>query len=377
MFGKRITLFRLLGFEVRLDLSWLVLGLLITWSLADSLFPAQHPGWATSTYWLAGASGAVGLFFSILFHELSHSIVARAHGIEMKGITLFIFGGVAEMEEEPKDARAEFLMAAVGPIASGVLAVAFGAPAWWGRAGGWPEPVTALCAWLGVTNLMLAGFNLLPAFPLDGGRMLRAALWGWRGNVRQATRVASRIGVAFAWVLIGLGALQVVLHSFVSGLWLVLIGWFLRMAANAPYQQLVVKQALAGVPVAQLMRTDVVTVPRAISVQDLVDMFILRHHFKMFPVVDGDRVLGTVTVEQVKALAREEWQSQSVGAIAQPLSDENVIAPAAEANDALVRMSRTGQSRLMVVEGQRLVGVLSVRDLFGFLALKMELEEGR
>ena len=196
MFGKRIKLFELSGFEVRIDLSWLVIAVLVTWSLAKGLFPYWHPHLSNETYWTMGVAGALGLFISIVAHEFCHSLVARKFGMPMKGITLFIFGGVAEMGDEPPTARAEFMMAIVGPLSSLVIGGICYLVSRWGEAGGWNTPVNAVTYYLFYINVILAAFNLLPAFPLDGGRVLRSILWGAKGNLSWATRVSSSIGSA-------------------------------------------------------------------------------------------------------------------------------------------------------------------------------------
>jgi CBS domain-containing protein len=243
---------------------------------------------------------------------------------------------------------------------------------------GLPVPVAAICGLLGVLNATLALFNLAPAFPLDGGRMLRAVLWGWSGNLRRATRIASGIGSGFGLLLVGLGLLSTVRGNQVSGLWFFLLGLFVRNAAQASYQQLLLRRALEGEPVSRFMKTDPVTVPRAISVLDLVQGYVYKHHHKMFPVVDdGGRLLGCVTTRQVRALPRDEWDRQTVGSLAERCTPENTVGADTDAMQALATMSRTGASRLMVVDGDRLLGILSLKDLLRFFSLKMELEEAR
>jgi Zn-dependent protease len=202
MFGKGITLFKLFGFKVKIDFSWLILGLLITWTLAEGLFPYQIKGLHPITYWIMGVAGALGLLFSIVFHELWHSLIARKFGLSMRGITLFIFGGVAEMTEEPPSPKAEFFMAVAGPISSVVLSLGLFAIFFIGAGAGWPKSITVVINYLAFLNLILAGFNLMPAFPLDGGRVLRSVLWGWKDNIRWATQVSSKIGGAFGIALI-------------------------------------------------------------------------------------------------------------------------------------------------------------------------------
>lgn len=375
MFERRMTLFRILGFEVRIDASWLILAILVTWTLAAGLFPAWYPGLAANTYWWMGVVGAIGLFFSIILHELSHALVARRYDLPIKGITLFIFGGVAEMTEEPVSPKVEFLMAVAGPIASFVLAAIFYGIGAGGAAGGWPQPVTGVIAYLAVINIVLAVFNLIPAFPLDGGRMLRAALWGWKGQIRWATRIASNIGSGFGLALIFLGIFNVVTGNFIGGFWWFLIGLFLRSAASMSYRQVVIRQALEGVPVKRLMNRTPVTVAPSLAVSDLVENFFYRYYFKMFPVVDGDRLLGCVTSGAVKDLPRERWPHATVADIMRRTLPENTVRPDLDAVEAMALMNRSRNSRLLVADQDRLVGIITLKDMLSFLSLKLEFEE--
>ncbi len=373
MFGKNIRLFSLFGFEVKIDASWLIIAFLVTWSLAEGFFPSRIHGLPAATYWWMGVAGALGLFLSVVFHELCHSLVARQFGLAMRGITLFIFGGVAEMAEEPPSPKAEFLMAAAGPAASIALAAGWYAM-FAGTHGVWPPAVTAVFYYLGMINGLLAVFNLIPAFPLDGGRMLRAGLWRWKGNVRWSTRVASSVGSGFGVFLIVLGIFTAFRGNFLGGMWWFLIGLFLRNAAQASYQQLVVRRALEGEPVRRFMIPDPITVPASISLRELVEDYFYRHHFKMFPVVRDARLVGCVTTGQVKDFPREEWDQHSVQEIATNCSAENTVPPDMDAVQALAKMNQTGITRLMVVEGDRLVGIVSLRNLLDFLSLKIDLE---
>jgi Zn-dependent protease/predicted transcriptional regulator len=376
MFGRRIRLFKLLGFEVRIDWSWIIIAILIAWSLSKGLFPAYYKGLSTQTYWWMGIIGAAGLFLSIIVHEFSHSLVARKYGLPMKGITLFIFGGVAEMAEEPTSAKVEFLMAIVGPLSSILIALMFYVMYILGKQGGVAEPIVGVVGYLGWINAILAGFNLLPAFPLDGGRILRSILWGAKKNLRWATYISSRIGSGFGILLIVLGVVQVFRGNFIGGMWWFLIGMFLQSAAKASYQQLITRRALEGEPIRRFMKTDPVTVSPAISLDQLVEDYFYKYHFKMFPVVeDSDRILGCVTTKHVKEIPREEWRQKTVGEVLTQCSPENTVDPQADAMKALSTMNRTGNSRLMVVEGDRLVGIISLKDMLELLSLKVELGE--
>jgi Zn-dependent protease/CBS domain-containing protein len=374
MFGKSIKLFKLLGFQVKIDFSWLVLALLVTWSLARGYFPFRYGGLALSTYWLMGALGAFGLFFSIVLHELGHSIVSRAQGMPMKGITLFIFGGVAEMTEEPTTARSEFLMAIVGPAISVVLGIGFYAVSLIGRQGMWPVPLYAIFYYLGWINLLLALFNLLPAFPLDGGRVLRSYLWNRRGDLRSATATASKIGGAFGAGLIGLGVISILFGSFIGGMWWFLIGLFLRNAAKSSYAQMEIRDALRGESVGRFMSRDPVTVPAAISLANLVQNFFYTHHYHMFPVMQDGSTLGYISTREVKKIPKEEWDRHLVREVTVPCDKNNTVSPDTDAMDVLSILQRTGRSRLLVMAQDRLEGIVSLKDLLKFLSLKIDLE---
>lgn len=373
MFGRRIHLFTVYGFKIRLDASWFILAVLVTWSLATGFFPVVVPNLSPTAYWLLGAGGALGLFTSIVVHELSHAVVARRNQIPMRGITLFIFGGVAEMDAEPPSAGAEFRMAAAGPLASFAIGAVLFLTQTVVRL---PVPVAALVGYLGTINVVLAIFNLVPAFPLDGGRILRAALWHrWR-NLRRATRVASTVGNTFGLLLIVGGIYLVVARGeFIGGMWLALIGMFVRNAATASYQRVLLRRALEGEPVRAFTRGNPVSVPSWLSVQSLVDDVIYRHHHKFYPVVDDGRLTGCVSIDDVTAIPREDWRHRRVADIARVCSVENTIHPDADALDALHAMRRGGRSRMIVAEDGNLVGILSIKDLLEFFALKAELEE--
>jgi len=380
MFTRRFKLFDLFGFEINADLSWFVILALVTWSLATRVFPADFaaPGLDPATYWLLGFVAALLFFASLLLHEVGHALMARRYRLPIRGITLFLFGGVAEMTEEPPDARTEFLVAVAGPLVSVLLGVLFTSAGLVGRAAGWPPAASVTCLGLGIANLLLVAFNMIPAFPLDGGRVLRSALWQWKGDLRWATRVSTSIGGAFGFGLIAYGVLVAIAgNDLFSGIWYALIGLFVRNAARMSYQQLLLRRALEGEPVSRFMEPSPVAVERALPVRELVDAYVYRHHHKTYPVVDGGRLVGCVSTRAVRELPHEEWDRQTVGAIAEPCSEENTVPPDMDAMQALSLMSRTGTSRLLVAEDDRLYGILALKDLLKFFSLKMELgDEG-
>jgi Zn-dependent protease/CBS domain-containing protein len=375
MFTTRFKVFNLLGFPIYVDLSWFLVVVLITWSLATGVFPHFYEGLSRTTYWWMGFGGAIGLFVSIVAHELGHSVVARQFDVPMRGITLFIFGGVAEMSQEPPSAKIEFFVAIAGPIVSAVVAIACYAVGIAGQ-GILATPVAGVLWYLGIINGLVVVFNMIPAFPLDGGRVLRSVLWHVRGDLKWATRISSRIGSGFGLLLILLGVFNFIAGNFIGGMWQFLIGMFLRGAAQMSYQQVLIRRALEGEPVERFMRADVVTVSPATTVNQLVEDYIYRHHHKMFPVTDNGQLLGCVTTRDVQQVPREEWNRRTVSDIIQPCADENTIECDADAMQALSRLSRNQKSRLMVVRNGHLEGILSLRDLVKFISLKVELEEG-
>lgn len=375
VFGRKFKIFKLLGFEVHIDASWLILALLVVWSLARGYFPYSYPGLENATYWWMGVAGALGLFLSIVIHEFSHSLVARRRGLPMRGITLFIFGGVAEMSSEPPTAETEFRMAIAGPIVSVALGIVFYLIHF--LLSGASTAVTGTVSYLGFINIALAVFNMIPAFPLDGGRVLRAYLWNRRADMRSATRTAANLGSGFGALLIALGAVNVVFGNFIGGMWWFLIGLFLRGASASSYQQLEVRKALEGEPVSRFMTANPVTVPPSTRLTDLVEGYFYRYHHRMFPVVEEDGLLvGCVNTQDLKVVPREEWYRHTAGEIAEQCGGNNTVTPETDAVEALGRMTRGGQSRLLVAREGRLLGVVTLKDLLNFLAIKLDLESG-
>jgi Zn-dependent protease/CBS domain-containing protein len=377
MLKRSLTLFQLLGFKVGIDWTWPFLALLIVWSLAMGVFPNEYPDLAQATYWVMGISGAIGLFGSLILHELSHSLVARLYDIPITHITLFIFGGVAQMDKEPPNAKSEFRMAIAGPLASLFLAGGFYGAQALGNLQGLPLPILAVLGYLGFINLVLAVFNLFPAFPLDGGRMFRAALWHWKGNLRWATQLASRIGSGFGFLLMILGVLNILHGRPLNGLWFCVLGLFLDRAASASYDQLLARQTFEGEPIRRFMTTQVVTVAPDLSIRDFVEQYVYRHLHDVFPVVNDSQPLGCIHARQVNNVSHQEWDRRTVNDLLIPLNDQNTIAPDTDVMQALSLMNRTGNSRLIVMANNRLVGIVALKDILKFLSLKLDLEGNR
>jgi Zn-dependent protease/CBS domain-containing protein len=375
MFTNRIPLFTLFGIKVGLDYSWFLLAILLVWSLSAGYFPWALPGLDTATYLWMGIVGAAGLFGSIIFHEYCHALVARRYDLPISRITLFIFGGVAEMDDEPRTAASEFWMAIAGPIGSFVLAAAMFVLV----AGGLfalDSPIAAVVGYLAFINLILAIFNLLPAFPLDGGRILRAAVWWFTGSFQKATRIAAATGSVLAIALIGLGVINIIGGAFVQGIWQMLIGFFVYSAANASRAHAELRGSLHGIPVSRIMRRDCVTVPADTPVQKLVEEYFYRHFYKVFPVVDGSgRPVGVIGLKDVANASRDDWRSVRTSDIMKPLTQDNTVSSDAPAYKVLQQMQRRQNSRLLVTDGQTLKGIITMRDIMSYLAVRDELEQ--
>ncbi|MFP4145600.1 MAG: M50 family metallopeptidase [Phycisphaeraceae bacterium] len=381
MFGRRFHLFTLFGFPVYLDLSWFIILVLVTWSLAEGVFgnDEMYPGLVgdVAVRWTMGIIGALGLFASVLLHELGHAKVAEARGLPMRGITLFIFGGVAEMSDEPPSAKTEFLVAVAGPIVSILIGAVLGGIWFLGKEMTWPLTVTAVVGYVSVINFVLVGFNIIPAFPLDGGRVLRSIIWQASGKLEKATRITSAIGSGFAFVLMGMAILFLITGNLIAALWWFLIGLFLRGAAQGSYQRLILRRALEGEPVHKFMNDRPVTVPPDATIDRVVHDYLYRYHFKMLPVVEGEQLQGCLLMSQVKQVPREQWEQTRVADVVRGCEPGNTIDADDDALNALSRMNENQVSRLMVLEDGRLVGVISLKDLMSFLSMKVELEEDR
>lgn len=361
MFGKRYTLFKLFGFAIRIDTSWLAICLVVVYSLAEFLFPAICRGLPGMTYWWMGTAGALGLFSSVIFHELSHSVVARRYGVNVRGITLFMFGGVAEMDEELPDPKSELLMAISGPISSLALGGLLFGLNFFGARLEWPLPVSGVVIYLAAVNILLSVFNLIPAFPLDGGRVFRALVWNCKNDLEGATRLASYIGQGFGVLLATFGIFSILRKSIMAGAWWMVIGIFLCHASRTSYRQLLARKALEGAPVRRFMKPNPVIVSSSISVKEF--MF---HHSKdgwMFPVVKSGRLIGCITSEGLKRIPRREWDRYLVEDVAGECSPENTIAPETDAGKALSRMYRFGVNRLIVADGYRVLGMVALNDM--------------
>lgn len=363
--GGNIRIGRILGIPIEINPSWFLIFILMVWSLAAQVFPEWQPGLSRPSYWAAGAVTAIALFSCLLLHELAHSLTSRHYGIEVHRITLFLFGGVSEAREEMPSPKAEFWIAIMGPLMSFALGAAFLAAAWASGAAQAPDGLTLALQWVGTLNFALGLFNLIPGYPLDGGRVFRSAVWAWTHDLTKATRWAAWGGKAFAMILMGIGLSRVLGGNWFGGFWLLVLGWLLFQAAQGGYAQLKLKQALDVRRVAELMATEVVSVPADATVETLVNAYFMRRPFGGYPVMDGDRLVGLVTRSHVRELDPDAWRDRPVAEAMAPIESLPVIAPDTPAGEALERLEAWG--RLPVVDHGRLAGMLSQTDVLRYL----------
>jgi Zn-dependent protease/CBS domain-containing protein len=375
MIRRNISLFKLWGIPVELNLSWLLVLVLITWTFATGYYPSNFPGlFSGRQLWVLGFLTAILLFVSILLHEFSHSLVASRNGLPIRKITLFMFGGVAQMDRDVEDPVLELKMAAAGPLMSLLLAAVFyGLAALFGRI----LFAAAILRSLANINLAVLIFNMVPGFPLDGGRILRAAIWYKTKNIKRATRIASRIGTIFATILMILGFVSFVFYrSFIGGLWLVFIGFFLRQAAQSGYIIVAFRQALGHLRVGDMMRTGVVTTDASTDLMTLVDEYFLKYHYGSFPVLKNGTLIGMISLKDVKKVPREQWPESRVEDIVDREVADLVLHPMDSADKLLNMIMRKGHGRLPVVDDHgNIVGIVTRRDLMEVIRMMTALEE--
>ncbi|RMF85216.1 MAG: CBS domain-containing protein [Nitrospinota bacterium] len=368
--SKGFTLFQLYGITIAVDYSWFIIFGLVTWSLAIGYFPRYTPDLPPALAWSMGALSALLLFGSVLLHELAHSYVAIRHSIPVERITLFLFGGMAQITREARDSKTEFQIAVAGPICSFALALLF-----WLLTLGTRHLVQAdlfvlMFGYLTTINMALAIFNLIPGFPLDGGRMLRAYLWRKYGDFARATYTASRVGKGVALALIFLGFVQIFAGNLIGGLWLVFIGMFLQQAAEAGYSQVMGRELLAGLMVRDFMTQAVITLSPTMTLEQAVEEAFFRHAHICYPVTDQGTLVGILTLDHIKEIPRQEWKERRVQEVMSPPTAENTVSPETSIYEVLAKMGSGGTSRLPVVQGQKLVGIITRRDVMNLLQIR-------
>ena len=369
---SNIRLGRIFGIEIGIHYSWFIIAALITFSLADH-FRLVNRGWSPAVIWGSAIITALLFFLGLLAHEMSHSLVARAHKLPVRRITLFALGGVSVIEKESPDAKTEFLVAIVGPLTSVLIGGGM-----WGIArlmGGDSEanPVIAVLRWLGAINVGLGVFNMLPGYPLDGGRVLRSVVWGITHSMERATRIAARVGQGVAILFILTGIYEFFRGAGIGGLWIAFIGWFLLQAAGANYMEVELKHALEGLKAGDLMSRDSVVVAGPTSVQDFVDHYLLRTGKRCFMVSVQGRLGGLVTAHEVKALDRELWPATPVQQIMKPIQQVRVVSPDTPVTNVLEMMAQADLNQVPVVANQEVVGILSRGDILQALRSRVDL----
>lgn len=360
------------GIDIYVHVSWLIILVFLTISLATGWFPSLSPGFPTATYLFLGFIAAVLLFVSVLLHELAHSLVARARGLPVKNIVLFIFGGVSNIEQEPHSPGTEFFMAFVGPLVSLIIGViCFGLLA---LVRGSHSPTEDLLTYLASANILLGIFNLLPGFPLDGGRVLRSIVWKITGNSYRATQVATVVGQIIAYLFIFVGIWQFFFSGSVfNGIWLGFIGWFLLSAAQSARAQATLETTFKGVTVAQVMNTQPMTVPANISLQKLVDEYFLPQGLRSALVLQGDQLAGLITLSDIRHVAREEWAQTPVGFVMKPVDQLHTATQQQKLTDVLPLMTSNDVNQLPVVQDGKLVGILTREAIIRSLQIRQNL----
>ena len=365
MFGTSWRVGRIAGIEVRIDSSWAVIALLITYSMylrLSVLYPELSGGGAVG---LAVVS-AVLFFGSVLVHELAHALVSQARGIRVQDITLFLFGGATRARVESRGPGDEFLIALVGPLTSGLLAALFGIIVGFGG-DSLSRPLAGTFGYLAWTNLLLAAFNLVPGFPLDGGRLLRSAIWKATGSLGRATRIASLSGQAVGWLLVAAGVAFLLAGDLAGGIWFAFIGWFLVQAARSSYQELQLQQLLGGVEAEEVMAGDLRRIPPELSLQDAVDDYFMRYDHGAFPVDEQGRTIGLLTLRGVRRVPREQWPTHRVRDHMVPLGDQVVVAPDARMDGVVGKLQDGQANRVLVAQDGEVVGIITPSDLTRWL----------
>ena len=359
------------GIDIFVHVSWLIIFVLLTWSLAGGWFAALYPGWSPLTYWMVSLLAALLLFVSVLLHELAHSLVARRRGLSVKNITLFIFGGISNLEQEPTSAGIEFQMSLVGPLTSlligglsFVLLVLMGSGT---------SPLAAILRYLAVANVVLGLFNLLPGFPLDGGRVFRSIVWKISGSLSTATRAATLVGQAMAYLLILGGIWLLFGGNLLSGIWIGFLGWFLLIGAQSAHTQFMLETMFKGVTVGEVMNSNPVTVPANISLQKLVDDFLLPHGWRSAFVMQIDQLVGLITLSDIRHTPREQWGQTPVGHAMTPVERLHVVSPQQNLKEVIPLMVAHDVNQLAVLQEGRLVGVLSREEIIRSLQIRQTL----
>jgi Zn-dependent protease/predicted transcriptional regulator len=375
VFGKSFTIAHIGGIAIEIHPSWLLIVALVSWSLAVGVFPAQYEGWSTATYWIIGVVAAVLLFVTVLIHELAHAVVAIRRGLPVPRITLFIFGGVSHLSRQPRTAGEEFFIAAAGPATSFVIAIVAGIIAI--LISPLNEQATAIAFYLAIVNLLLAVFNTLPGFPLDGGRVLRSIAWRKTGSFRTATRIAAGVGTTFGFGLMVVGFGFLLFGYILNGIWFAFIGWFLSSAARGEADSLRLETALGPLSARDIMSEHFVTVPPGLSVQLIVDEFMVGEGHRAVVVARDDAVYGIVSISDIRKLPRDRWPDTPAQTIMTPREDVLTVQSDTPAMEVLELIAQRGLNQLPVLEEGRMVGLVTRREIIERIQLAEQLQDDR
>ncbi|RPJ64560.1 MAG: CBS domain-containing protein [Alphaproteobacteria bacterium] len=363
---------KVFGIKIKIHFTWFLIFALIAWTLAVFYLPSQFPGLSVTIYWIIGTISALLLFVSVLVHELAHSYVAIKKGLPVSSITLYLFGGISEIETEPSDAKTEAIVSVVGPLTSFAIA-GISAAAWFVVvAVGLGTAFEAPLFYIAVINILLGAFNLLPAFPLDGGRLLRAAIWQWKKDLVPATKTATKISKIFAYSIIGFGFFSILFINFISGLWLVFIGWFLRNGADQSLKQTIIMQAISDLDVGQIMTKTVITVPPEKTISEAENEFFNIQKHGGFPVVKDNQIVGIITRDDLKSIQDYDKQKRRVEDIMTPRSKLIFLRPNESVADAFMKFSKNNIGRMPVLEEETVVGIVTRSDVIRAVQVKTQ-----
>lgn len=366
---------KIFGVTIRVHYSLLLIFFLIVWSLAMGYMPDQFPGLPQARYWIIGLISGFILLASVVIHELCHSVVAKRHGVPIRRITLYFLGGAAEMTEEPGSPGAELKMASVGPLSSFAIAAGLGGLWYVFKTMDLATELIAITQYGATINAVLGGFNLLPAFPLDGGRILRSLAWKQKRSLIKATKLATRVGVALSYAMMFGGFIMIFFGGLFNGLWIIFIGWFIKSGAEAGLSQTIISEVLSDTDVSEIMSTNVVTVESKLSLDDLVKDYFLSKKFAAYPVLEGGKVVGMVTMDRVKDVPRSRWAEGTVRDVMKPVGELVTVEPGSPVSDAMYKMSRRGEGRILVMEDDQLRGIVSGRDISHVIKARVEFED--
>ena len=373
MFKSSIKLFRIAGIEIRLDYSWFIIFAILVYYFGFSYFPVVLPDLSRGFLAIVTIVTVLLFFFSVLAHELSHSLVAKKRGMPVSRISLWIFGGIAEIEKEPETPFTEFAMAIVGPVASFVLAGIFGIIWFFTRTF---SPVNESAAYLAQINVILGVFNLVPGYPMDGGRVLRSIVWKATGNLKRATFIASTIGRVFGFLLIALGVIFFFTNNFFNGAWFAFIGWFIQSAAYMSYRQLIFDISIKGIKVRDIITEDVVTVTQELSLKDIVEDYFMKYRFSRFPVVTNihsQKLIGVLSINDIKAFPREDWGNITAGKVVKSVSENEIVDEDSDISDAFKKMTKNNLAHLVVMTDFRIKGMITRTDVMRYIQFYSDL----